>query len=91
MDKIWTSQFFIGIMTKRDEKEDRTYTTSVWVLQEHAAAIAYDKLAIILVEDGVSDYGAIQGDRQRLHFNRGNWSERIGELLSILKGESRGD
>jgi len=91
LDKMWNSQFFIGIMTKRDEKEDRTYTTSVWVLQEHAAAIAYDKLAIILVEDGVSDYGAIQGDRQRLHFNRDNWSERIGQLLSILRSESHGD
>jgi hypothetical protein len=91
LDKIWNSQFFIGMMTKRDEKVDRTYTTSVWVLQEHATAIAYDKLAIILVEDGVSDYGAIQGDRQRLHFSRDNWSESIGELLGILKGESRGD
>lgn len=91
LDKIWNSQFFVGIMTKRDKKEDRKYTTSVWVLQEHAAAIAYDKPAIILVEDGVSDYGAIQGDRQRLHFNRDNWSESIEELLSILRSESRGD
>lgn len=91
LDKIWNSQFFVGIMTKKDEKEDGKYTTSVWVLQEHAVAIAYDKLAIILVEDGVSDYGAIQGDRQRLHFSRDNWSEKIGELLTIFRSESRGD
>jgi len=91
LNKIWNSQFFVGIMTKRDKKEGGKYTTSVWVLQEHAVAIAYDKLAIILVENDVSDYGAIQGDCQRLHFNRDNWSEKIGELLSILKGESHGD
>ena len=78
-------------MTQRAEKKGGKYTTSVWVAQEHAAAIAYDKLAIILVEHGVSDYGVIQGDRQRLHFNRDNWSETIRELLSILKSESHGN
>ena len=68
LDRIRSSQFFLCMMTRADEKTDGTFTTSSWLLEEKGAALAFGKKIVLMVEDGVSDIGGLQGDWQRIHF-----------------------
>ena len=67
-EKIRTCEFFLCVMTRDSEKADGTYTTSPWLLEEKGVAIAYDKPLVLMVEDGVSTSGGLQGDWQLIHF-----------------------
>lgn len=66
--RIEESEYFLSVMTKRAEKADGTYTTSPWLLEEKGAAIALGKRLVLMVEEGVSDIGGLEGDWQRIHF-----------------------
>jgi CheY-like chemotaxis protein len=68
LDRIKSCQFFLCLMTKADEKADGTFTTSSWLLEEKGAALAFGKKIVLMVEDGVTDIGGLQGDWQRIHF-----------------------
>lgn len=69
IERIRESEFFICLMTRDKEKTDGTYTTSPWLLEEKGAAIAFGKYLVLLVEEGVTDFGGLQGDWQRHHFS----------------------
>jgi hypothetical protein len=69
VERIRESEFFICLMTRDKEKADGTYTTSPWLLEEKGAAIAFGKYLVLLVEEGVTDFGGLQGDWQRHHFS----------------------
>jgi hypothetical protein len=68
LDRIESSCFYVSVMTRHDKKADGTFTTSPWLHQELGAARAFKKHFILMVEDGVTDIGGIQGDWQRIHF-----------------------
>jgi hypothetical protein len=68
LDRIRSCQFFLCLMTRADEKADGTFTTSPWLLEEKGAALAFGKKIVLMVEDGISDIGGLQGDWQRIHF-----------------------
>lgn len=87
--KIQKAEKFIVIMTKRDKKENGKYTTSSWLLEEKGVAIAFEKPCIIFVENEIDekDIGGIQGDDQRLHFTRNNFSSKVDLAIKMLKGE----
>jgi len=68
VERIRECAFFLSLMTRQDEKVDGTYCTSAWLHQELGAAIAAGKLYVLMVEDGVSDLGGLQGDWQRIAF-----------------------
>lgn len=68
LNRIRETEFFLCLLTRTDEKIDGTYATSAWLLQELGAAIAFGKKLVIMVEDGVTDLGGLQGDWQRIHF-----------------------
>lgn len=68
LDRIRDSEFFLCLMTKNKETVDGTFTTSSWLLEEKGAALAFGKYVVLLVEEGVSDFGGLQGDWQRHHF-----------------------
>ena len=89
IDKIHTSEKFVVIMTKRDKKENGKYTTSSWLLEEKGIAIAYKKPCIIFAEDKIdeNDIGGMQGDDQRLHFTRNNFTSKVVDAIKMLKGE----
>ena len=55
-------------MTRDKEKADGTYTTSPWLLEEKGAALAFRKPLVLLIEEGVTDFGGLHGDWQRHHF-----------------------
>ena len=68
LERIRESEFFISLMTRDKEKTDGTYTTSPWLLEEKGAALAFGKYLVLLVEEGVTDFGGLHGDWQRHHF-----------------------
>ncbi|MFC1910855.1 TIR domain-containing protein, partial [Chloroflexota bacterium] len=69
LERIRSCEFFLCLMTRADEKKDSTFATSPWLLEEKGAAIAMGKKIVLMVEDGVSDIGGLQGDWQRIHFS----------------------
>ena len=68
IEKIRECEFFLCLMTKDSEKADGTYTTSPWLLEEKGVAIAYDKSLVLMVEEGITNIGGLQGDWQQIHF-----------------------
>jgi hypothetical protein len=68
LDRIKACEFFVCLMTRDQAKTDGTYTTSPWLLEEKGAALAFGKPLVLMVEEGVTDYGGLQGDWQRIHF-----------------------
>ena len=68
LDRIRECEFFISLMTRDKEKADGTYTTSPWLLEEKGAALAFGKHLVLLIEEGVTDFGGLHGDWQRHHF-----------------------
>lgn len=88
LKKIASCGMFIAVMTRRDRKENGMYTTSSWLLEEKGAALALGKKCLMLIEDEVdlSDIGGLQGDDQRLQFNRNNFASRVLDALEMLAG-----
>lgn len=68
LDRIKSCEYFLCLMTQSDEKSDGTFTTSPWLLEEKGAALALGKRIVLMVEEGVSDIGGLQGDWQKIHF-----------------------
>ena len=74
-------------MTKRDKKENGSYTTSAWLLEEKGAALALKKKVAMFVEEEIdlSDIGGLQGDGQRFHFTRNNFLKVVMNFIKILE------
>jgi hypothetical protein len=92
LERIRESEFFICLMTRDKEKTDGTYTTSPWLLEEKGAAIAFGKYLVLLVEEGVTDFGGLQGDWQRHHFSEKGFItaalKAVRQLRSAAGGSS---
>jgi hypothetical protein len=93
IERIRESEFFICLMTRDKEKTDGTYTTSPWLLEEKGAAIAFGKYLVLLVEEGVTDFGGLQGDWQRHHFSEKGFTtaalKAVRQLRSTAGGSSQ--
>ena len=68
IDRIRNCEYFLCLMTRDKEKTDGTFTTSPWLLEEKGVALALGKQIVLMVEEGVDDFGGLQGDWQRIHF-----------------------
>ena len=68
IDRIKESEYFLCLMTKNKEKTDGTFTASPWLLEEKGVALALGKQIVLMIEEGVDDFGGLQGDWQRIHF-----------------------
>lgn len=68
IDRIRDCEYFLCLMTRDKEKTDGTFTTSPWLLEEKGVALALGKQLVLMVEEGVDDFGGLQGDWQRIHF-----------------------
>lgn len=66
--RIAACEYFLCLMTRDAQKADGTYTTSPWLLEEKGAALALEKPIVLMVENGVTDVGGLQGDWQRIEF-----------------------
>jgi hypothetical protein len=85
-DRIESASLFLGIFTRRDRlKGRREWTTSAWVIDEKAYALAKGKKLILLRESGVQSIGGIQGDYQYIEFVREDLVDLLIKLLQILR------
>lgn len=85
IDRIRRASFFVCLMTCADAKEDGTFTTSPWLLEEKGVALAFDKPLVLMIEEGVSDFGGLQGDWQRIHFGAKGFLIAALEAVAQLK------
>ncbi len=83
--KIKESEYFLCLMTKDKEKKDGTFTTSPWLLEEKGVAIAANKKIVILIEEGVTDFGGLHGDWQRIHFSAKGFLVAVQKAVKQLK------
>src|SRR5580658_7791114 len=60
--RLSKAEVFVGIFTRRNKNQNGTYSTSPWIIEEKALAISLNKKIMMLVEDGVTDFGGLQGD-----------------------------
>jgi hypothetical protein len=87
-DRIERSEIFVGVFTKRDKIEGKSeWTTSSWVIDEKAYALARGKKLILLKEQGVNSIGGLQGDYEYLEFDRVNLSELLIPLLEMFMND----
>ena len=88
IDRIRRCAFFLSLMTCADAKADGTFTTSPWLLEEKGVALAFGKPLVLMAEEGVSDFGGLQGDWQRIHFGAKGFLtaalEAVGQLQSYV-------
>lgn len=96
IERIRQANLFLSLMTRADEKIDGTFTTSSWLLEEKGVALALGKPLVLMVEDGVVDFGGLQGDWQRIHFGAKGFLTAALEAVAQLKsyvgaGDTTGD
>lgn len=85
-ERIEAASLFLGIFTRRDRlKGRREWTTSSWVIDEKAYALAKGKRLILLRESGVQSIGGIQGDYEYIEFVREDLVDLVIKLLQILR------
>lgn len=85
IERIKDSEFFLCLLTKADEKVDGTYTASAWLHQELGAAIAFGKPVVLMVEQGVTDLGGLQGDVQKIHFAERGFMNAALDAVVVLR------
>jgi hypothetical protein len=68
LERIRGAEYFVALMTREHELVTGDFAASSWVLEEKGAALAFGKQIVLLVEDGLSDIGGLQGDWQRIRF-----------------------
>jgi hypothetical protein len=85
--RIESADIFVGIFTCRDElAKGGEWSTSLWVVDEKAYAIAMDKKLVLLKEVGVQSIGGLQGDYEYLEFDRGCLEVLVLRLIELFRG-----
>jgi len=85
ISRIKDAEFFLCLLTRADQKADGMYTASAWLHQELGAAIAFNKPVVLMVEEGVTDLGGLQGDVQRIHFADRGFMNAALDAVEILR------
>lgn len=91
IDRIKTSEFFVCLMTRDKAKADGTYTTSPWLLEEKGVAVAFGKPLVLMVEEGVTELGGLEGDWQRIHFGATGFLRAALDAVEQLRSYAGGD
>ena len=79
---------FVGIFTRRDKIEGKDeWTTSTWVVDEKAYALAGNRKLVLLREIGVTSIGGLQGDYEYHEFDRSRLEELIVTLVEVFRSE----
>jgi hypothetical protein len=85
IERIRQAPLFLSLMTRADEKADGTFTTSAWLLEEKGVALAFGKPLVLMIEEGVVDFGGLQGDWQRIHFGAKGFLNAALEAVEQLR------
>lgn len=85
-ERIETASLFLGIFTRRDRiKGRREWTTSSWVIDEKAYALAKGKKLILVRESGIQSIGGIHGDYEYIEFVREDLVDLVIKLLQTFR------
>ena len=76
-ERIAAAEIFVGIFTRRESIGNGVYSTAPWVIEEKAAAIAASKSLLLFVEDGVKEFGGMQGDYEYILFDRSDFATAL--------------
>jgi hypothetical protein len=90
LDRIGSCEYFLCLMSRDQAKTDGTFTTSPWLLEEKGAALALGKPIVLMVEEGVTDFGGLQGDWQRIHFGPKGFLKAALQAVEQLKSYAGG-
>lgn len=83
-ERISAAEIFVGIFTRRDEIRNGQYSTSPWVIEEKAAAIAANKPLLLFVENGVHEFGGLQGDYEYIPFDRNDLAPALIRAVDYI-------
>jgi len=83
-ERINAAELFVGIFTRRDKKEDGTFSTSAWTIEEKATALAAGKKLLLFVEDGVTEFGGLQGDYEYVRFDRDDFGSALVHAMGYV-------
>lgn len=83
-ERINAAELFVGIFTRRDKKEDGTFSTSAWTIEEKATALAAGKKLLLFVEDGVTEFGGLQGDYEYVRFDRDDFGSALVHAMDYV-------
>ncbi len=90
-DLIESQEIFVGVFTRRDKIQGRNeWTTTSWVLEEKAYAVAKKKSLIMLREDGVGSIGGIHGDHEYIEFTRKDIGPTLVKLFQMFNVRTSG-
>ena len=82
--RIEAAEVFVGIFTRRGVLSDGCYSTSPWIVEEKGAAISGGKKLLLFVEDGVNEFGGLQGDYEYIPFSRDNLGPALITTLDYV-------
>lgn len=83
--RIKRNDLFVGVFTKGEKlPQNNKWTTSNWVIEEKASAISAQKRLLLLVEEGVEDFGGLQGDYEYVKFNREHFYEALPKIVDYI-------
>jgi hypothetical protein len=83
-ERIQAAELFVGIFTRRQEQKDGSFSTSAWTIEERATALAAGKRLLLFVENGVPDFGGLQGDYEYIPFDRDNLGEALIQAMDYV-------
>jgi hypothetical protein len=83
-ERIHAAELFVGIFTRHLQQEDGSYSTSAWIVDEKATALAAGKRLLLFVEDGVEEFGGLQGDYEYIPFERDNLGEALIRAMDYV-------
>jgi len=83
-ERILGAELFVGIFTRRNQNPDGTFSTSAWTVEEKAAAITAGKRLLLFVEEGVSEFGGLQGDYEFIRFDREDLSSALVQAIDYV-------
>jgi hypothetical protein len=84
--RIEGAQLFVGVFTRRDRIAGRQeWSTSTWIVDEKAYALARDRKLVLIKEEGVQSIGGLQGDYEYIEFRRDKLESLVLALLETFK------
>lgn len=83
-ERIRAAELFVGIFTRRHEQANGSYSTSTWTIDEKATALAAGKKLLLFIEEGVSEFGGLQGDYEYVSFNRESFGDALIHAMDYV-------
>lgn len=72
------------MFSRREQLTPKSWSTSGWVIDEKAYALAHDKKLVLLKEEGVDNIGGLQGDYEYIEFSMSDVAEPLLKVLETF-------